>query len=76
MLKFVIPAIVFFLVVLFWENINEKIYQKFKIKINLIIVMAALLFLLAVNALFITRVIASNILSKIPNILSYICVNW
>ncbi len=48
MLKFVIPAIIFFLVVLFWEKINEKIYQKFKIKINLIIVMAALLFLLAV----------------------------
>ena len=48
MLKFVIPAIIFFLVALFWEKINEKIYQKFKIKINLIIVMAALLFLLAV----------------------------
>ena len=48
MLKFVIPAIIFFLIVLFWEKINEKIYQKFKIKINLIIVMAALLFLLAV----------------------------
>ncbi len=48
MLKFVIPAIIFFLVVLFWEKINEKIYQKFKIKINLIIVMAAILFLLAV----------------------------
>ncbi len=48
MLKFVIPAIIFFLVVLFWEKINEKIYQKFKIKINLIIVMAALLFLLSV----------------------------
>jgi len=48
MLKFVIPAIIFFLIVLFWEKINEKIYQKFKIKINLIIVIAALLFLLAV----------------------------
>ena len=48
MLKFVIPAIIFFLIVLFWEKINEKIYQKFKIKINLIIVSAALLFLLAV----------------------------
>ncbi len=48
MLKFVIPAIIFFLIVLFWEKINEKIYQKFKIKINLVIVIAALLFLLAV----------------------------
>ncbi len=43
MLKFVIPAIIVFLIVIFWEKINEKIYQKFKIKINLIIVTAALL---------------------------------
>ena len=48
MLKFVIPAIIFLLIVFFWEKINEKIYQKFKIKINLIILIAALLFLLAV----------------------------
>ena len=48
MLKFVIPAIIFFLTVLFWEKINEKIYQRFKIKINLIILIAALLFMFAV----------------------------
>ena len=48
MLKFIIPAAIFFLIVLFWEKINEKIYQKFKIKINLVILTAALLFVLAV----------------------------
>jgi len=48
MLKFIIPAIAFFLIVLFWEKINEKIYQRFKIKVNLIILIAALLFISAV----------------------------
>ena len=36
MIKFIIPAIIIFLIVLFWEKINEKIYQKFNIKINYI----------------------------------------
>ena len=46
MLKFIIPAVIFFLIVLFWEKINEKIYEKFKVKINLVILIlgAALLF--------------------------------
>ena len=48
MLKFIIPAVICFLIVLFWEKINEKIYQKFKVKINLVILIAALLFVLAV----------------------------
>jgi len=48
MLKFIIPAVIFFLIVLFWEKINEKIYQKFKVKINLVILIAALLFVLSV----------------------------
>ena len=48
MLKFIIPAVIFFLIVLFWEKINEKVYQKFKVKINLVILIAALLFVLAV----------------------------
>ncbi len=34
MIKFIIPAVVIFLIVLFWDNINEKIYSKFNIKIN------------------------------------------
>ena len=34
MIKFIIPAVVIFLIVLFWDSINEKIYIKFNIKIN------------------------------------------
>ena len=37
MLKFIIPAIIIFLVVLFWEKIKEIILNRFKIKINYII---------------------------------------
>jgi hypothetical protein len=36
MIKFVIPAIIIFFVVLFWEKINEIIYKKFNIKTNYI----------------------------------------
>jgi len=39
MIKFIIPAVVIFLIVLFWDNINEKIYRKFNIKINNIAVL-------------------------------------
>ena len=38
MLKFIIPAVIIFLIVLFWEKINKKIYEKFNIKINYIVV--------------------------------------
>ena len=34
MLKFIIPAIIVFLIVLFWEKINEEIYKRLNIKIN------------------------------------------
>ena len=36
MIKFIIPAIIIVLIVLFWENINEIVYKKFNIKINYI----------------------------------------
>ena len=45
MIKFIIPAIVVFLIVLFWEKINEFIYKKFKIKINYIVGIILLLIL-------------------------------
>ncbi len=45
MLKFVIPAVIIFLIVLFWEKINEKLSQKFKIKINKIIIIFSLIIL-------------------------------
>ncbi len=45
MLKFIIPAIIILLIVLFWEKINNNIYQKFKLKINYIIIIICLFFL-------------------------------
>ncbi len=49
MLKFIIPAIVIFLIVLFWEKINEIIYRKFNIKINYI---ATIIFLIVLGIIF------------------------
>ena len=34
MLKFIIPAVLVFLTVLYWEKVNEYIYKKTSIKIN------------------------------------------
>ena len=38
MLKFIIPAIIIFLIVLFWEKITGFVEKKFNIKLNYIIV--------------------------------------
>ena len=38
MIKFILPAIIIFLMVLFWEKITEFAKTKFNIKLNLIIV--------------------------------------
>ena len=51
MLKFIIPAIIFFLIVLFWEKINELIYNKFKIKLNYLLISATLLIIAAIYLL-------------------------
>ena len=50
MIKFIIPAIIVFLIVLFWEKISEIIYKKFKIKINYI---AILIFLMIIGIIVI-----------------------
>ena len=49
MLKFIIPAVIVFLIVLFWEKINEAIYKKFKIKINYFVLV---IFLIILGAIF------------------------
>ena len=51
MVKFIVPAVVIFLVVLFWEKINEMIYKKFNIKINYIILILSILILGVIFAL-------------------------
>jgi hypothetical protein len=45
MIKFIIPAVIIFLIVLFWEKISEIIFKKFKIKINYIAIIIFLLFI-------------------------------
>ena len=46
MIKFIIPAVIVFLIVLFWEKISEFIYKKFNIKINYI---ALIIFLIIIG---------------------------
>ena len=43
MVKFIVPAVIIFLVVLFWEKINDAIYRKFNVKINYIILILSIL---------------------------------
>ena len=51
MIKFIIPAIIVFLIVLFWERINDFIYKKFKIKINQIVLSCIFLVIVVVFVL-------------------------
>ena len=51
MLKFILPAVILFLVVLFWDKINEKIYNKFKIKINYYVMLIILIIIGVILAL-------------------------
>ena len=37
MIKFIVPAIIVFLIVLFWEKINKFLSERFNIKVNYII---------------------------------------
>ena len=45
MLKFIIPAVIIFLIVLFWEKINEFIYKKTNIKTNYILTVVTIIIL-------------------------------
>ena len=38
MIKFILPAIVIFLIVLFWEKITEYVEKRFNIKLTYIVV--------------------------------------
>ena len=51
MIKFILPAILIFLIVLFWDKINEGIYKKFNIKLNNILVISLLAMFLAIYLL-------------------------
>ena len=43
MIKYILPAIIVLLIVVFWEKITEIAYKKFNIRMNYIIVSAVLI---------------------------------
>ena len=49
MFKFILPAIIVFLIVLFWERINATIYEKFNVRINYIVI---LIFIVILGVIF------------------------
>ena len=51
MIKFIIPAVIIFLIVLYWEKISEIIYKKFNIRINYLLLSAASLMILVIYLL-------------------------
>ena len=38
MIKFILPAIIVIIIVIFWEKITEVIFKKFNIKLNYIVI--------------------------------------
>jgi len=51
MIKFIVPAVIIFLIILYWEKISEIIYKKFNIRINYLLLSAALFMILAIYLL-------------------------
>ena len=43
MIKFIIPALIIFLIILLWEKINQIVYKKFNIRLNYLLTSATLL---------------------------------
>ena len=43
MIKFILPAIIVLLIVVFWEKITEIVFKKFNIRLNYIIVSVVLI---------------------------------
>ena len=48
MIKYILPAIILFLIILFWEKITETVYKKFKIRLNYIVVILISLILVVI----------------------------
>ena len=49
MIKYILPAIIIFLIILFWEKIAEFVYRKFNIRLNYIM---AILITLILGVIF------------------------
>jgi hypothetical protein len=43
MIKFILPAIIVLLIVVFWEKITEIVFKRFNIRLNYIIVSVVLI---------------------------------
>ncbi len=48
MIKFIIPAVIVFFIVLFWEKITEFAEKKLNIKLNYIVVSSIIVFIAVV----------------------------
>ena len=48
MIKFIIPAVLVFLIVLFWEKITDFVEKKLNIKLNYIVVSSIIVFIAVV----------------------------
>ena len=51
MIKFIIPTIIVFLIVLFWEKIQKFFFKKFNIRLNYIVLVIFIIILTIVMAL-------------------------
>ncbi len=51
MIKFIVPVVIIFLIILYWEKISETIYKKFKIKINYLLLGTISLIIVAIYLL-------------------------
>tara|TARA_A100001011_G_scaffold199096_1_gene207334 strand:+ start:615 stop:779 length:165 start_codon:yes stop_codon:yes gene_type:complete len=51
MFKFIIPAVIIFLIVLFWEKITEVVFKKFNIKISYVMIVVFIVILGAILTL-------------------------
>ena len=40
MIKYILPAIIIFLIILFWEKISDVVEKKFNIELNYIVVIS------------------------------------
>ena len=48
MIKYILPAIIIFLIVLFWEKITEFVEKKLNIKLNYIVISSVILIIAAI----------------------------
>jgi len=45
MIKFIVPAVLVFLIILFWEKISENLHKRFGIRMNYIVIIISILIL-------------------------------